>query len=168
MSLLSSPLFLRQCPTCLVLWMVFEMGGRWPYSCCFAGCSSQDLFNIARSILVQLPSSFFSIRLVSVQVVHPYSSMDTTAAWKKLRFTLSDRSDFHMIDSLLIAVHAFASRVLMSFSEMRRCFRDSCTQELLLSVHSFNAFKYCYLTLIILFNINHLFANSEILSSIAI
>ena len=26
--------------------------------------------------------------LVSVQVVHPYSSIDTTAAWKKLRFTL--------------------------------------------------------------------------------
>ena len=54
--------------------------------------------------------------LVSVQVVHPYSSIDTTAAWKKLRFILSVRSDFHMIDSLSIAVHAFVSRVLMSFS----------------------------------------------------
>ena len=36
-----------------------------------------------------MPSSFFSNRLVSVQVVHPYSSIDTTAAWKKLRFILS-------------------------------------------------------------------------------
>ena len=44
---------------------------------------------------------------------HPYSSIDT-AAWKKL-FILSDRSDFHMTNSLLIAVHAFASRILMSF-----------------------------------------------------
>ena len=39
-----------------------------------------------------LPSSFFSRRFVSVQVVHPYSSIDTTAAWKKLRFILSVRS----------------------------------------------------------------------------
>ena len=63
-----------------------------------------------------LPSSFFSNRLVSVQVVHPYSSIDTTATWKKLRFILSVRFDFHMIESLSIAVHAFVSRVSMSFS----------------------------------------------------
>ncbi len=48
--------------------------------------------------------------------MHPYSSIDTTAAWKKLRFILSVMSDFHMIDSLSIAVHAFVSRVSMSFS----------------------------------------------------
>ena len=57
-----------------------------------------------------------SNRLVSIQVVHPYSSTDMTAAWKKLRFILSVRFDFHMIESLLIAVHAFISRVSMSFS----------------------------------------------------
>ena len=45
----------------------------------------------------------------------PYSSIDTTAAWKKLRFILSVRFDFHMIESLSIAVHAFVSRVTMSF-----------------------------------------------------
>ena len=39
-----------------------------------------------------------------------------TAAWKKLRFILSVRSDFHIIDSLLIAVHAFVNLVSMSFS----------------------------------------------------
>ena len=33
-------------------WIVFVMGGKWPYSCCFVGCCLQDLFNIARSILV--------------------------------------------------------------------------------------------------------------------
>ena len=34
-SLKSSSLLLQQCFTCLVrlIWMVFEMGGRWPYSC---------------------------------------------------------------------------------------------------------------------------------------
>ena len=58
----------------------------------------------------------FLQRLVSVYVVHPYSSIDTIAAWKKLRFILSVRSDFHMTDSLLIAVHAFVSRVSMYVS----------------------------------------------------
>ena len=32
--------------------IVFVMGGKWPYSCCFVGCCLQDLFNIAHSILV--------------------------------------------------------------------------------------------------------------------
>ena len=63
-------------PACLIL-IVFMMGGKWPYSCCFVGCCLQELFNIARSIFVSLPSSFFSIRLVSVHLVHPYSSIDT-------------------------------------------------------------------------------------------
>ena len=75
--------------------------------CCF-----QDLFNIARSILVQLPSSFISKHLVSIHVVHPDSSIDTTVAWKKCRFDLSDRSDFHIIDSQLIAVHGFVRHIL--------------------------------------------------------
>ena len=80
------------------------------------GAASRTCFNIARSILVLLPSSFFFRRLVSVHLVHPYSSMETTVAWKKLRFISSVRSDFHMIDSLSIAVHAFATRVSMSVS----------------------------------------------------
>ena len=85
------------------------MGGKWPYSGCFAGCYPHDVFNIALSILV---TSFFSIRLVNVYVVHPYSSIDTTAAWKKLSFFIGQV----MTDSLSIVVHAFASRVLMSVS----------------------------------------------------
>ena len=48
--------------------------------------------------------------------MQPYSSIDTTATWKKLHFISSVRSDFHMIESLSIAVHAFISRVSMSFS----------------------------------------------------
>ena len=118
MSLMSSSLLLQQCPACLVrlTWIVFVMGGRWPYNCCFVEYSFQDLFNTARSIIVLLPSSFFSIRLVSDHVVHPYSNIDTTAAWKKLRFILSVRSDFHMTDTLSIAVQAFACHELMSFS----------------------------------------------------
>ena len=71
---------------------------------------------MARSILVQFPSSLYSKCCISVYVVHPYSSMVTVAAWKTLRFILSDRSDFYMTDSLSIAYHAFASRELMSYS----------------------------------------------------
>ena len=53
-SLMSLSLLLQQCPGCLVrlTWIVFVMGGRWPYSWCFVGCCLQDLFNIACSILV--------------------------------------------------------------------------------------------------------------------
>ena len=53
-SLMSSSLFLQQCPACLVhlTWIVFMMRGRWPYSWWFVGCYCQDLFNIARNILV--------------------------------------------------------------------------------------------------------------------
>ena len=53
-SLMSSSLLLQQCPACLVrlTWIVFVIGGRWPYSWCLMGCCRQDLFNIARSILV--------------------------------------------------------------------------------------------------------------------
>ena len=72
-SLMSTSLLLQLCPACLVrlTLIVFVMGGRWPYSCYFVGCCLQDLFKIARSILVYLLSSLFSIRLVSVHVVHP-------------------------------------------------------------------------------------------------
>ena len=57
-SLMSSSLLLQQCPECLVrlTWIVFVMGGRWPYSWGFVGCCLQDMFNIARSILQWLIS----------------------------------------------------------------------------------------------------------------
>ena len=81
------------------------------YNFCFLGCCFLDLFYRARDILVPFLSS-----LISVDVVHPYSRIDTTAAWKKIRFILSDRPDFHVIDSLSIAVQAFGKRILMSLS----------------------------------------------------
>ena len=38
-------LLLQHCPACLVrlTWIVFLMGGRWPYSWGFVGCCRQDL-----------------------------------------------------------------------------------------------------------------------------
>ena len=37
-------LLFQQCPACLVrlILIVFVMGDRWPYSCCFVGCCLQD------------------------------------------------------------------------------------------------------------------------------
>ena len=93
--------------------MVFVIGSRWPYNCCFVGSYFLDLFNIVRSILLQLPSSssLFSICFVSVQIVHH------TVVWTR---PLLGRKCFlfYWIDvtnSLSIAVHVFTSRILMSF-----------------------------------------------------
>ena len=80
------------------------------------GCSFQDLFNIARSLLVQFPSSFFSICFVSVYVVQLYCSIDTTTAWKKFRINLWDRPDFHMTNNQSIEVNTFTMPILMSLS----------------------------------------------------
>ena len=98
-----------------LIWMVLAIEGRWLYSCCFVGYYFQDLFNIACSILVQFLFGFFSIHLVSIHVVvHLYYKIHTTAAWKKFCFILLDKSDFHMIDSLLITIHTFTRCILMS------------------------------------------------------
>ena len=55
-SLMSWSLLLQQCPACLVrlTWIVFVMGGRWPYSWCFVGCCRQDLLNIARKAVMSI------------------------------------------------------------------------------------------------------------------
>ena len=105
-SLTSSSLLLQQCPACLVrlIFIVFMTGGRWPYSCCFVGCCLQDLFNIALTILCNCRQVFSPyVLLASTWCIH-IVVIDITASWKKLRFLLSVRSDFHMTDSLSIAV----------------------------------------------------------------
>ena len=100
--------------SCFLIWMVLEMGGTWLSTCCFVGCCFQDLFNIACIIIVQFPSTFFSKCFVSINVVHPESSIDTTTALKKSCFISSDRSDLPTIINLLIAVHTFAKHILTS------------------------------------------------------
>ena len=113
---MSSSLLLQQCPACPVhlTLIVFVMGIKLPSSCCFVGCCLQDLFNIAHSILVYLPSSFFSIRFVSVHVVQPYSNYDRCL--EKTAFHFISQVYLLYDDSLSTAVHTFASRVLTSVS----------------------------------------------------
>ena len=57
-SLMSSSLLLQQCPACLVrlTWIVFVIGGRWPYSWCLVGCCRQDLFKNLSTSLRGVPS----------------------------------------------------------------------------------------------------------------
>ena len=47
-SLMSSFLFLQQCPAFLVrlTLIVFVIGGRWPYSWCLVGCCRQIYYDI--------------------------------------------------------------------------------------------------------------------------
>ena len=67
---MSLSLLLPQSPACLVrlIWMVFKIGVRLLYSCCFVGCCLQDLFNIVRNILrvpkqnmEKIPKLFFNL-----------------------------------------------------------------------------------------------------------
>ena len=90
MSLISSALLLKQCLICLarLSWVICEMGGKRPYSCCFVGCCFQDLLRTARSIFVLFPFSFFSKCFCRVHVVQPYSSTYTAFTWKNSRFLL--------------------------------------------------------------------------------
>ena len=52
-SLMSSSLLLQQCPACLVrlTWIVFVIGGSWPYSWCLVGCCRQDFSRLLAAIL---------------------------------------------------------------------------------------------------------------------
>ena len=80
------------------------------------GCCFQNLLKIVSRIIVQFPSSFFSMLFVSVHLVYPYNSIDAATARKKSSFILSGTSDFPMIDNLSIAVHACARRMLTLLS----------------------------------------------------
>ena len=81
-SLMSSSLLLQQCPACLVrlTWVVFVMGGRWPYSWCLMGCCRQDLFNIARKSYELCP-----IIVVTFSVCNFYANIITIIELKSYR-----------------------------------------------------------------------------------
>ena len=63
-------LLLLQCSAYLdrLIWMIFEMEGKWPYSC-FVLCFFHDLFKISRRIFVQFPFSVFSKPFLSDNVI---------------------------------------------------------------------------------------------------
>ena len=112
---MNSSLLLQRCLANLVrlILMISEMGFRWLYCCCFVGYCFQYLFNMASSILMKLPSSFFTVHLLSVLMVHPYSSINMNPDWKKNAFLFYRMG---LTDNVSIAVHAFGSYVLISFT----------------------------------------------------
>ena len=92
--LMSFPLLLQQCFACFV---------------CVSSriCSKQHIAFLCSSM-----------HFVGIHVVHLYRITDTATPWKKSCFILSDRSDFHMIDDLLIVVHAFTRHMLTSIDQI--------------------------------------------------
>ena len=83
-------------------------------------------FRTSSKLLATFLCSFFSSCLVSFHVVHLHSSIETTAAWKKLRFILSVRSDFDMTSIWPIAYRLLSMPSLAAcrcpFRLMRHCF----------------------------------------------
>ena len=78
----------QQYPACLVCltWMVCEIGGKWPYRCCFVGCCFL-LLKIACNILVLFPSRLLPNLFIKVKVKQPYSCSNTATVWKISHFT---------------------------------------------------------------------------------
>ena len=76
-SLMSSSLLLQQCPACLVrlTWIVFVIGGRWPYSWCLVGCCCQDLFRMTINCIWTRGSSSRALR----NVEHSFIAITSTS-----------------------------------------------------------------------------------------
>ena len=85
--------------------MVSEMGGKWPYSCCFTGFCFQDLF---KTCVVNI--KLCSIRFVIVHVVYPCNCIDTATFWKK------NPIQFYQKDQIFRWSISFARRTLISIS----------------------------------------------------
>ena len=72
--------------------------------------------------------------------MHPYSSIDTTAAWKKLRFILSVRSDFCTIPSSTQSYSCIPFVLFAAFIYMMNC----------LICHHIIVLQFCYVLLLLL------------------
>ena len=66
-SFMSSSLLLQQCPACLVrlTWMVFVMGGRWPYSWCLEGVASRTCSILLAAFLCNCRLAFSPVVLLA-------------------------------------------------------------------------------------------------------
>ena len=93
------------------------MGGKWPYISCLVEFCVQNLYITMHRILVLFTSSFFSMHLVSVQVVHPYSSFTQPQLERNPMLFCRRDQIFYMINNLLIVFHTFVTLMLTSFSE---------------------------------------------------
>ena len=95
-SLMSSSLLLQQCPACLVrlTWIVFVIGGRWPYSWCLVGCyiyiyifksdlKQQPKNKIRVHILGEAACVSFSIHLIQYPwIIYIYIYIERERGWE--------------------------------------------------------------------------------------
>ena len=116
-SLMSSFLLLPEFPAWLarLIWRVLKIGSRsrivaelWDFS--------SRICLIRLTVFLCNCCQAFSLYAQSASMWTIHRVVWARLLPKKLRFILSERSDLYITDSLLIAVHAFASRVFMSFS----------------------------------------------------
>ena len=105
-SLINSSLFLQQCPACLLrlTWIVFMMGGWWPYSWCFVRCCLQDLFNIAIYIYIY----------IYIYIVPRQDKKDATqglsAEFKRFEFYVQFLFFFFLVRVLLLEIQLASFR----------------------------------------------------------
>ena len=115
MSLMSSSLLIQQCPACLLRlpWIVFVVGDKWPYCCYFVGCQPPWLHQLSSQ-----HSCFTAVKLF----LHTFSERKCSASIQQYRYdNYLVKTAFHFIGQVILpsdhsqsmAVHAFASRVLM-------------------------------------------------------
>ena len=84
MSLINVSSLTCQCPACLACLscMLYEMGGKWLYSSCFADFSVLETLKTPRIIFFLLfPSRFCSRSFVKFKAIWPYNNIDKNNCW---------------------------------------------------------------------------------------
>ena len=122
-SLMSLSLLLQQCPACLVrlTWIVFVMGGRWPNHWCFVGCCCQDLFNIARNILVYIKYIWLVNLLLITFLNEPKFIILLTIKWFQVLLCITNNLIKHQS---FVYTHLNDKTVLFSLSFV--CIQFKC------------------------------------------
>ena len=137
-SLMSSSLLLQQCPACLVrlTWIVFVIGGRWPYSWCLVGCCCQDSYEFisaspAMSCMSGSPNlnSFrdrgqVAVQLVSCGVLLPELVQDCTqckyTVW--LNFLLNQTLAYYFYWNIIqLKIDIITYYLLMNLCNKKKC-----------------------------------------------
>ena len=141
-SFMSSSLLLQQCPACLVrlTWIVFVMGGWWPYSWCFVECCLQAFSILLAAFLCNYRLAISPAVLLASKLCIPIAvSIRPLLGRNCVLFYRSGLTS----DSLSIAIHASLAACRCLFRLMRHCFL--CRWTCLLVSESFRLVWKCRL-----------------------
>ena len=91
-TLTSSSLLLQQCPACHVrlTWIVFVIGGRWPYSWCLVGCCRQGLFKIDVNMCILGKISWYHHKTK----MQGFSNKQSLLAWQWVNYFNGKKNNF--------------------------------------------------------------------------